>query len=880
MFPRTTDTDGTDGTDSDDRPCPVSRRSFLAAASAGVAGLAGQATAGASTDARDANRRAMTEEYAYIYDRTDAGERIPTLINVFDDRVVERLEDVGAETRVTTEPWPAVYAKLTPEEVEAVSQLFLVTRLRFAPGANPFWKHVDYPERVFPEVDESADYVAFEEAIDGLEHLADEHPDRLAVREIGHSPGLENDREGVVAEHDVVLAELASDVDTIDDRPVVVCSLGIHGDERAGVEGGLRLLERVLRGEAPDLEARLDEVGLVFVLANPDGWISRHPETVSVANPNRDTFMRVQGADVDPNRQLPTAGLTDPNAYPAEPNGENLENDDDGIDDDVGEEYLETVPDLLHIVDELRTYDDVAYAADYHGMYGSDALVLGMLGNDQHGVRENAALDALNEALDDRFESTIAPLMAEHRDAIEEAADERAGWGGAPTEAYDYGTVYDSIGYNVPGSMGSWLANAVEQGGIDATALTFEMALDNSQRGAPLAFLPTFVMLQATAYEETIEELVAQAADPVDGGIETGGRSLAYVESPNLERSSADLPFDGATSVYQESLEIELTGARTAHQMAFDDAAHTVSIAVSERRGEVERASFAAPGGDQRRADHVEDGEFGRGADWILTDVEPGTWTLQLEGDADAVADVRLTVVDADDAPDPGEVLGYDQREYEVSPTAYFEAYGEAMTDGSTAALDVDAVADGALLDGSQPAYDDLVVIHDESVTDDAYVAAIEAYVEAGGNLVLTDDGVSLLAAMGADGADGIDASDVSRTTATVASLESKSDDPLLQAVRPIEEELWTGPTLGYTLDDEAPMTLVDDRAFRAAGGEVAATARGGVVAGRLGSITVIGSLLPPASQSNLHPFGLSDYAVTTAGQRLLRTALGHEQRR
>jgi hypothetical protein len=275
--------------------------------------------------------------------------------------------------------------------------------------------------------------------------------------------------------------------------------------------------------------------------------------------------------------------------------------------------------------------------------------------------------------------------------------------------------------------------------------------------------------------------------------------------------------------------------------------------------------------------DAVRRSEFGEHADWLLADVSAGEWQLSLTGDRDARATVELTAVVAQDAPDPRDVLGFEQRPYEVTPLAYFEDYDEALTGASVDDFSVETIAEGALLDAGDPAVDQLVVIHADGLDDDAYLDAIESYLEAGGELVLTDAGVSLLGALDAGGAAEIDSRDVREPELRFATLDGKQDDELLEGVREIQRELWTTPTLGYTASS-APATVVDSRAFERAGGTVAATAARDVIAGRLDSITIVGSLLPPASQENLHPFGLNDYAPTGLGQQLLRNALGHEQ--
>lgn len=849
--------------------CPVSRRSFLATAAAAATGAA--ATSGAS--ARSADRSVMSEEYEFVYERVAADERIPTYIDVWSGRALSFVEQFGTDYQEIDGPRAAAYAKLTPDEVEDLTENFQVTGLEFSPGANPFWRHFEYPDAVFPPVEESVEYIAYEEAVAGLETLAEEHSDRLALESIGEGPGLEDDLSGELEQSDVWLAELTNDVGAADEKEAVVCSIGIHGDERAGVEAGLRFIESVLAGDEPEVEAQLDDIVLVFVLSNPDGWISRIPRTVNAEDASTDAYMRLTGSANDPNRQYPTVGSIDPGNFPAEPNGSNLIDDDDGIDDDVPPEYIENVPDALAIVDRLREYDDVAFAADYHGLYGDDFLVKGLLMNDPYGVEGHAVMDAFNEALVERTDEAVGDLLVENREAIEAAARARArGPGGAPTEGYNYGTIYDTIGYTASGAIGSWLTNAAEQGGLDAPALVFEMALDNSGFGVQLDFRPGLVEAQVAAYEASFRQLVESAVTEVDTSIDDNGRELAYVESNALTRDSDDLPF-GSTDVWQASGSVQT--ADSGH-VRLDRPAHTVSVTVRPERGQVEAATVEGP--DISQTETVGDGEFARGADWLLTDVDPGEFTVSVDGD-DGAAAVELTVIHAESAPDPREVLGYEQRGYTVSPTNYFDEYGEAIDGGTVTSGSVEAIADGALLDGGEPVVDVLAVIHDDGLDTPGYVDAIDAYLEAGGELVCTDDGLALLAALDAGGAGTIGAQDIRSARNQFPLLDQKGSHPLLSAVREIEQELWTVPTLGYTIDDGAPMTLVDRSAFEGADGEIAALASGDVVLGELEQITVIGSLLPPASQSNLHPFGLPDYGISAMGQRLFITAVGHEQR-
>jgi len=151
-------------------------------------------------------------------------------------------------------------------------------------------------------------------------------------------------------------------------------------------------------------------------------------------------------------------------------------------------------------------------------------------------------------------------------------------------------------------------------------------------------------------------------------------------------------------------------------------------------------------------------------------------------------------------------------------------------------------------------------------------------FVRNGGSLVLIDAGVTLLAEL----SDDIAADDVSEQTAYVGQLDDVNDDhPLVTDRRPIQNHLRYIAPVGYS-EDEAPLVGVDSGAFEAAGGTVAGTTGGDVIVGTVGlgegQVHAVGSLLPPANQSNLHPFGMVDYAATYSGHLVMTNALFGQQ--
>ncbi|MFC4406006.1 M14 family zinc carboxypeptidase [Haloarchaeobius iranensis] len=866
----------------DRSPCELSRRRFLtgvASATAGVAALeAGTGLAAAGPDPTDTE---VGTDFDYVYRNTALGEEIPTSVQVADAATLDAISTLGSGFRSVTDPVPGAYVRLTRTEAVEVYQTEGVEAMRFAPGANPFWRLDEYPGRVFPDSGDALDYIAYDEALAGLDTLASANPDRVDVRTVGRSPGHVDRVSGEPERYDVTLVECTNDVSddaAMAEKEKVLCSLGIHGDERAGVEAGLRFLEAVLRGEEPDVASRLDDVALLFVLPNPDGWASRSRLTdVQAAS---STFKRVNASGVDPNRQYPTVGWIDPEHNPAEPNGSDLADDVPGIDDDVDERYTDTVPDSLGVVEALREYENYAFAADFHGMFGSENLIEGLLMNDRYRPDEHAVLDELNRAVDASLDETVGPLLEENRDALEEGADRRAPrTARVPENPYSYGTILDTIGYTTTGGFGSWFSDALEYGGIDAMGVSFEMALDNRNQGE-MAFIPGLNEVQVTAYQTCMREMVRQSALDLQGTIDAQGRSTAYVDTDALTRSSADLNVDTDTRVERDETTVAVGPAGRTLAIYDDLPAEEgrLHLAVDPETGRRVDVELRDPTGAVAASASADGGGLQHGTRLAVPDAGPGPWELSLTADADTTVRVRKTWVVADGAPSPMGVLGYEQRPYEVTPLDYLDEYG-GVTDGAdVTAESVDAVAGGGLVSGGGPVVDNLVVPHADGADNAAYLAALDDYVAAGGNLVLTDTGLDLLGSLEAGGASSISGGDVSRVTRNAGALGDKRGGELLENVRGIEREVWKAAPVGYRTRGQAPLSVVDEGAFEAAGGTVAATTGGEVILGELDGITVVGTLLPPANQENLHPFGVYGAAVSRMGNQLLVNALGHSQ--
>ncbi len=922
--------DDTPPSDETDRfaDAAVDRRTFvrLSAATGAALALPGNAAASVSDAAFDA-------EYEYVLNHTPTDYAVPTLVQ-FGDPTGPAAMDAAtdADTRTTTEPEPAAYAQLTAGQAASVSELPTAETFTYAPGANPFWRIGYYPLGVFPDSERCVDFILYEEMIAGMEHLQEQHPDRLDFYSIGTSPGWDNPLSAREDPKPVYVAELTNDINdeaSYREKEKVFCSLSLHGDERAGAEGGCRFVEDLLDGRERETERLLDDAVIVLAFTNPDGWVARHPQYVG-------KFQRGNAEVGDTNRQYPIVGWITPDHYPAEPRGSDAEDDQDGIDSDVDTEYLENVPDSLAIVEHFRDYENLNYGADFHGasVFSSD-FVFGLISQAQYDHRQFHELYGLNSDVDDALTDEIQPQPY--------TANE-----------YDYGTIWDLLGYTDSGIQGDWLAHPKSLGGLGMTSMDFEMAQSNTITST--YYDPNRNDKQSRGYKQGIRTLTKFAVqnsdtrttdDEFSATVETGGNATAVVTTDRLTRSSDQLVFEGRggdggggggarttrvdtdTEVSRATSSLSLSDGADATTLSVPASTHTLSIDV-EPDGPVV-ATLESPSGETVRSRDSTAAAMACGPhlEWTVREPAAGRWTLSVEprtatdevnGEsvtAESV-DVETTTVRTAEGgtttPDPREVLGYGQFDYKVSPFVFFDGdffdSGDDLRaldverdfDDFTENADVDTIPVDAVDAATLQAYDNVVVIHDDGIDDEGYVGALDEFVDSGGNLVVTDTGVNLLGAMDNTAVGGLGGDATFEETYYVANLgDKRSDQPMLDGARPVQLQLWKVAGLGYSVGTEAPMTIVDQTAFDEAGGIAAGVQDSGVAAGSFigeaddlsgevttrelvdsdaGAVHFIGGLFPPASQANLHPFGVLDYSPSFLGYLMLTNALGYVQKR
>ncbi|WP_135806129.1 M14 family zinc carboxypeptidase [Halorussus marinus] len=889
--------DPTDGTFADAR---VDRRTFLrlTTATAGTLALPGAATAQVESEK-------MTDTYRFVANHTPTGDRIQTLLEVADASGLDRIESFDFDVRTTRDPTTAAYARPTPEQVEELVELDAVERLLFSPGANAFWRLGDYSEGVFPPANDSVGFISFEEMVQGIQHLEARHPDRLALRTIGQTAGWYNFVTRETEPQDIWLAEITNDVNDAErfEQKEKVLVFNQDSSERQGPEAMFRFLEDLLEGDEPRVERLLDDIALVFLIANPSGWVANHtyyysgeevtPEQVVRTN----EYRTLLPTGADPNRSYPTPGYIDPGHVPAEPHGADLDDDRSGVDRDVPPEIAESVPGELDIAEYFRTrdYENLEYGLDLHGFYSSESFLEGFPLNGDYDFEDLADLYALQRSVDEALEeSALGQLIAsDELQSVFERFNDRVSDDGesppTPEDTYQYGTLFDILGYSTSGDTISWLSASRENGGLgDVKTFATETVYSVGE------FVPDLVDAWVVGNATVIRAVAEHAAGDVSASVETGGASTAYVETDSLTRRSEDLPYgDGGETRYEtERVGVTLDGGGT----------ERVPVAATEDAAQLAVTVPALPGVSVRLDGPTGDRIAGRGLaegadrpeELVVASPAAGEWSVVLEHDGGELLefDVEVGVLRAEsESPNPSDVLGFDQRSYEVSPFAFFEDLEASLGGGgSTRAVTVDEVASGGLVDGDAPAVENLVAIHADGRDDETYVAELDRYVEAGGTLVLTDRGVHLLGAMDADPVAEVGPDDIRDETLFTAFLGDRNDDhPLLAGTDPNAREIGKFVPLGYSIGDDAPMTLVDPEAFTDAGGTVAATTAGeytqiepGVAAGSIagageGAVHVVGGLLPPATQDFLHPFGLNEYSVSHLGTRLLANALGYD---
>jgi hypothetical protein len=234
-------------------------------------------------------------------------------------------------------------------------------------------------------------------------------------------------------------------------------------------------------------------------------------------------------------------------------------------------------------------------------------------------------------------------------------------------------------------------------------------------------------------------------------------------------------------------------------------------------------------------------------------------------------------VVTDTDADGYGRTSPDEYEPYSATPMRYFEDLSEFSTE-PLQAVDAADVAASAL-----SGLDSFVLTtwpippdpEGDPVDVDATVASLEAFAEGGGNLILTDEGIKLLEAMGT-----VPAGSVTRTLTNAGHIDvTNFDDPYAEGLHTTASQTYYEVPLGYHVTNNAPHWSVSTTTWESAGGTSVGTVTSGRTGlGRMtlgqGTVGIFGAILPPPTEQNEHLYGLADYGVTVTGGQILNNML------
>jgi hypothetical protein len=677
-------------------------------------------------------------------------------------------------------------------------------------------------------------FLSYQETIDGARFLAQRFPDfvsvirldqaydnpnfksagipRKVVIEDGTPKALGRDRRPLYL---IKITDRTSDIPE-PKRLHFVYGLSIHGIERAGLEGGIRAAEdlvtwaacereevaadtpacavegpfpkEIVEGETerpvPTAGDALERSVIYLHLANPDGWARGQVDPVELrdGSPNLNYtpgvfFQRYNGNGVDMNRDWPGEGYV---YRPYSPGSE-----------------PETQA-FAHVLREIRKTispdgplgQRFAGGIDLHGMITANAFSFTLLGAGERDYRKNNSTvdQALRTWEDQTARLTWSPYIADSTGDGEPDGPciNEPGFGGniPACVADQWGTVIDTLGYQVSGALADWYENdAIGLGavGIDNEMYTSHLAPNN-------IFEPALEQTHIDGNKGLIYSQIASMLTEQDEDfiLEPGGK-IGYVDNPvRIEHEGDERPqnpgfpaqndidvlipcqsdgpqnLDAALPCKEPGVEFQMDGIEPT--LEFDvhgpdrgiwNGGITVTVTRPNALG-MSDGNF--PFLFLERFEE-EDGEwetvardFNQSilylqAGQIVTanDPIPGRWRVRFDLPSAMPARVKVDFNRVTAEESPG------QAAFSASSMDFFEDMNKYIEDRDLRAEAVavdDVIADPASLDR----FDSLVVVNRigrrafltgqlglSAAEADAYLAALRSYAERGGNLVLTD---------------------------------------------------------------------------------------------------------------------------------------------
>jgi hypothetical protein len=371
--------------------------------------------------------------------------------------------------------------------------------------------------RIFPEAENAIGYVqyspypdatpvgpaGFREYQDGIDYLAQKYPRFVKVQNLSDvygpnavSVGPDGKRPGEPGDtgdgQQIPVIKITDTTVPDEGKRRLFFSLSIHGNERGGLEGGLRTAEDLAMGATqsagqefayiPDgydnyesstgrrprftnwaVSELLKNEVLYLVDVNIDGWVVG--DFFAASGPN--LFSRGNSLGTDLNRQMPTLGSINTSRNPLE---------------EPEAFYAKKFIDQTAAESEGGEFD---YGADIHGELTSQAYVDVMYPAGQFDSLDHRRLMDMAERTKSVIDKT---LYAGIQDQIEEASggnDQEgalkepsfvgAGLASIPTKPAHWATVWDTLGYTDTGFLGDYLA-----GDVGITGMDYEIFLNHT----------------------------------------------------------------------------------------------------------------------------------------------------------------------------------------------------------------------------------------------------------------------------------------------------------------------------------------------------------------------------------------------------------------
>ncbi len=721
----------------------------------------------------------------------------------------------------------------------------------------------------------ATDYVSFFEFEAGLQYLAGQFPDYIEVHQVALSHGNTNLLDGP-ERNPIYVLEISNENSPIarDEKLNLLFMLSIHGNEKGGREGGFRVLEDLVKnvgfatetvqngaGMAQPMEKPtggtvstyhdfLDFMNIFLLFPNADGWACDELEyglpTTQLGGGCPGLFTRGNGGGTDLNRQTPTIGWQNPNR--------NVMGEPESGGDNDGSTNVGFGNWLVNQRDESNGTFQWDYAIDIHGMLNHKNFGAIMLPAGSFSPQEMHRSLRLAETLKERWNAD--PHFSEWRTLFQ--AEEAAWQPGEPAyqafveatkdDFYSTCAQGDPFGFGICPEAGSALygGNPGHRAGSSQFAEYYTVidAIGYTDSGFNGDFFAQSTGLNAPGYDIELAYNHLNCSAQYECGAQFNDYHVWMVR--HIVKSFMD------AAALDAQISYETGGLRTAY-------VPSQFVATNLDDVDAEGNPAQTPGGwaDQNPGDdqwdYGPDQPFHARPAKYWEDIVP--FVCENCGTTNAIAGVlqprNAAELDADT------LANYDN----------LVIAGSAINQFVSGAAGENEVADGT--------------------PDAARLQTILEWVEAGGNLVLTDAALSFF------DLSGLTTDAVSREAGYMGGIRMDLEHEMLNKVRGGVKQTYEPTPLGWGTTGSAPNWGIDPQAFAGLGGSVAGLVCPGrsldqncegrnVALGYLdlgeGRIQFMGAILPDPTEEFYHPYGLDDYATTYSGNQVVRNMLGWDE--